>query len=293
MPLLFSRIPQVFWVGLLAFFLTVVAGGVWTSLLISNLSTTPTLPWSAVVMGALLWLMWQYLGGRWGPQRTSEARRRSMRARRVSGPVWFWAVTAGMLAILSLSGVWIVLIQLGVQHARALQNLSAYPWYTIALVLVMTPLVSSLAEEVAFRGYFQGLLEDKVSALAAIVIAAVVIAPGHGLTQGFLVPTVVWYFFVDLMLGGMAYLTKSIVPGIIVHTLGLLIFFALVWPADPQRPLVLKTGADTWFWIHVAQTSLGALLAILAFWRLARLTRGKRAIESTPLFSASAVEPPG
>jgi membrane protease YdiL (CAAX protease family) len=215
-----------------------------------------------------------------------------MRARRVSSPVFFWAVTAGMLAIVALAGVWIVLVQLGVQPARALQTFSG-AWYTIALVLVMASLVSALAEEVGFRGYFQGMLEGKVSPLAAIVIATVVIAPAHGLTQGFLVPTVVWYAFVDLTLGGMAYLTQSIVPGSVVHSLGLLLFFGLIWPADSQRPLVLKTGADSWFWMHVAQAIICALLAILAFWQLARLTRGKRAAESDPPRSASAVEPAG
>jgi membrane protease YdiL (CAAX protease family) len=275
----------------MAFLLTIVAGGIWTTLLFSNLAISPAIPWSVVVMWLLLWLLWQYLGGRWAPRSTSEARRHSMRARRVSGPVFFWAVTAGLLAIISLSGVWIVLVQLGVQPARPLQNFSGYPWYTVALVLVMASLVSALAEEVGFRGYFQGLLEGKVSGLAAIVIAAVVIAPAHGLTQGFLLPTVVWYFFVDLMLGGMAYLTRSIVPGCIVHTLGLLIFFTLIWPADAQRALVLRTGADAWFWIHTAQAIICTLLAILAFRQLARMTRGSRAVEGDLMLSASTVEP--
>jgi len=287
----FVRISTVVWSGMLAFVLTIVAGGIWTALLIGNAATTSAIPWSVVVMGLLLWLMWQYLGGRWGPQRTSAARRRYLRARPLSRPVFAWAVIAGLLALVALIGFWIVLVQLGAQPARSLPTFSGAPLITVALLLIMAALVSALAEEAGFRGYFQGILEGRLSGLAAIVVAALVIAPAHGLTQGFLWPTVLWYFLVDLMLGGMAYLTRSILPGILVHSLGLLAFFALVWPYDAQRPLALKTGADLWFWLAVAQAILGAALAILAFRRLARLTSAARVVVSNPLRSASAGEP--
>ena len=51
-----ARIPAVVWSGLLAFGLTVLAGGVWTVLLISNVATSPAIPWAVVVMALLLWL---------------------------------------------------------------------------------------------------------------------------------------------------------------------------------------------------------------------------------------------
>src|SRR5260370_17329661 len=74
-----SRIPAVVWSGALAFVLTVVAGGVWTVLLISNVATSPAIPWAVVVMPLLLWLMCHYLRCNLGPQSTSEARRRYLR----------------------------------------------------------------------------------------------------------------------------------------------------------------------------------------------------------------------
>jgi membrane protease YdiL (CAAX protease family) len=278
-----NRIPAVVWTGILAFVLTVFAGGVWTVLLISNVATSPAIPWAVVVMALLLWLMWQYLGGKWGPRSTSEARRRYLRATRVSGQVFAWALLAGALSIVALVGYWVVLFQLVKMPVRVLQNFSSYPLLTVALVLVMASLVSSLAEEVGFRGYFQSVLERKVGGLAAIVIASLLIAPAHGLTQGFLWPTLLWYFFVDVMFGGMAYFTKSILPGIVVHSLGLLIFFTLVWPYDTQRRLVWETGANTLFWIQVAQAIIFTVLAILAFSQLARVTKRMRAVEGNSI----------
>jgi membrane protease YdiL (CAAX protease family) len=183
------------------------------------------------------------------------------------------ALVAGGLALASLVGFWIVLIQLVKLPARILPGFSNYPLLTILIVLLMAPLVSTLAEEIGFRGYFQGALESKVSIPVAIVIAALVIAPAHSLTQGFLWPILLWYFCADVMFGVMAYLTQSILPGIVIHSLGLLIFFAFIWPNDAHRPLVLETGADAWFWVHLAQTIISAVLALLAFRHLATLTQ--------------------
>lgn len=293
MPFLIKQVPTVVWFGILAFVLTVVAGGVWTLLLIGNLATSPAIPWAVVVMALLLWLMWRYLSGTWGPASTSQTRRRSLRARPLPPQVFAWAVVAGVLSIVALIGSWIVLVQLVRVPPHVLPNGSQYPLLTLTLVLVMASLVSSLAEEAGFRGYFQGLLEQRVSGLLAIVIAALVIAPAHGLTQGFVWPVLVWYFFVDVMLGAMAYFTQSILPGILVHSLGLLIFFTLVWPQDAQRRLVWQGGATPGFWLTLAQALVFSPLAILAFSQLARVSKRARDLESKSLLPPSVDEPGG
>ncbi len=290
---LFGRVPAVVWTGILAFVLTVSAGAVWTVLLIGNVATSPAIPWAVAVMALLLWLMWQYLGGKWGPQRTSEARRRYLRARPLPVQVFALALVAGLLSIVALVGFWIVLHQLVKIPARVLPNFSGYPLLTIALVLVMASLVSSLAEEAGFRGYFQGALERAVRGPVAIVIMSLVIAPAHGLTQGFLWPILLWYFCADVMFGTIAYLTKSILPGTLVHIIGLLIFFTLVWPYDAQRQLVWETGAIAGFWINVAQAVIFSTLAILAFLWLARVTKGAHTVEISPKLPASDDMPAG
>ncbi|MGZ3602906.1 MAG: CPBP family intramembrane glutamic endopeptidase [Ktedonobacterales bacterium] len=256
-----------------------VPGAIWSALLVANLALSPAIPWAVAVMALLLWLLWQYLGGRWGPRATADARHRALRARRVPRDVFSWALLAGMLSIASLAGLWIVLFQLAGLPSRALVNYSAYPFFTVALVLVMASLVSSVPEEAGIRGYFQGALERRVGAVAAILIPALVIAPGHAQTQGFVWPTLVFYLCADIMLGVMAYLTGSIVPGVVVHSLGLLVFFTLVWPGDTIRQLVGAGSANLWYWLHVAQVLIFAALAILAFVRLARHTASLRAVE--------------
>jgi membrane protease YdiL (CAAX protease family) len=287
-----ARIPAVVWSGAMAFILAIAVGGIWTALLASNLATSPAIPWAVAVMALLLWVMWQYLGGRWWPQSTSQARRRYLRARSLPGRVFAWALLAGFLSIVALVGYWIVMLQLVKIPTRVLPNFSGYPLLTVILVLVMASLVSSLAEEVSFRGYFLGILEQKVNGPVAIVIAALLISPGHSLTQGFFWPIMLWYFFSDVMFGAMAYLTKSILPSAVVHSVGLLIFFTLVWPYDAQRRTVWETGANTGFWLTVAMAIIFTVLALLAFIQLARVIK-QTYTRDDPIPSAEAAGPIG
>jgi membrane protease YdiL (CAAX protease family) len=266
------RISTLIALGIFALALTVLTGGVWTVLLIANLATSPAVPWAVIVMAILLWLMWQYLDGKGWPDSTSEARHRYLRARLVSRPVFTWSLAAGMFSIIALTGLWIVLFQLVKVPGNALPDFSKYPFLLVTLVLFMASLAASVAEEACFRGYFQSALEARFSGFTAILITILVISPGHSFTQGFVWPTMMFYFFVDAVFGTLAYLCNSILPGIVIHTIGLFIFFAAIWPFDASRRLISEGGADVWFWLHIVQMVIFAILAFLAFRQLARIT---------------------
>src|SRR5476651_2134741 len=108
----FGAAGKMVWTGAFAVVSTALIGGVWTGLLVANLSTTAAIPWSAAVMAVILWALWSYLGGKWRPQRTAQARKTYLRAAPVAGGMFATAVTAGVLCIIALSGLWIVLFQL-------------------------------------------------------------------------------------------------------------------------------------------------------------------------------------
>src|SRR6266536_5120037 len=107
-----TRTLSVVGLGLLAFAITILAGGIWTALLVTNLQSSPAVPWSVPAMALLLWLMWSYLGGREWPHSSSEARRGYLRANRRSGQTYLSALVAGVLSVVALDGCWIVLFQL-------------------------------------------------------------------------------------------------------------------------------------------------------------------------------------
>jgi membrane protease YdiL (CAAX protease family) len=267
-----TRTLNVVGFGLLALAITILAGGIWSALLVTNLRSSPAVPWSVPAMALLLWLAWSYLSGSGWPRSTSEARRRYLRANRKSGQTYLWAFVAGVLSVVALAGTWILLFRLVKMPPNALSDVSSYPRITVALMILMGSLVSPLMEEAGFRGYFQVALEREVRAPLAVVISSVVFALAHGPTQGFLWPKLLFYFLVGIAFGATAYLTNSTLPAIPVHFVGLLVFFTLIWPRDAARRLVLQSGTDNWFWIHAAQAIVFAVLAVWAFRRLAKVS---------------------
>jgi len=272
-----SRLLLMLGTAVSALVLTTFVSGLWSALVVVNLQRNPIAPWSAVVMAVLLWVMWQYAGGRWWPSKTSHLRRVHLRANPVSGRVFTTAVVAGASALTALTGIWIVLFQTGLMRGNQLPNFSQYPPVTVVVVLLMASLVGAFAEEAGFRGYLQVVLEREFSAPVAIAMAAVALAPGHGITQGFGGPTVLFYLVVDVMLGVTAYLSNSVWPGVAIHASGLLIFFVLVWPFDSLRPVGDHALADWWFWLHAVQSAVFSWLSILAFRRLAAVVKNRNA----------------
>ncbi|MGE5335629.1 MAG: lysostaphin resistance A-like protein [Nitrososphaerota archaeon] len=269
-----SRILAFLWAAIAVSLISIVAAGTWNALIVANLNTTPGIPWAFVAMAAVLWLIWQFLGGRWWPKSTSHTRRALLRANLVSRRVFGWSLAAGISSIVALAGLWIVLVELThVGGNPTIPTNPAYPALTVALLLIMGSLVSPLTEEAAFRGYGQVILERAFPGAVAIGISSVFFALWHGPTQGFLWPKLLFYFLVGLSFGTIAYFTRSILPAIPVHIIGDLTFFIFIWPYDAARPLVWQDGTGPWFWIHVAQAIGFTALACIAYGMLARSAR--------------------
>jgi len=265
----------VLWTGAFAVVMTALVSGVWAGLLGANLATSPAVPWAAAAMGLVVWALWSWLGGRFPPQATAAARRKLLRAGPLPAPVMLWAVAAGVLSVVALAGFWVVLHRLVATHGNPQPDFSKLPPATVVISLAMAAISGGVSEEAGFRGYFQGALERRGLGASAILVAALVMAPIHALTQGFVWPNLVFYLLVDAMLGALAFVTGSIRPGVVVHAIGLFIFFALVWPNDAHRPLISASGADAAFWISVAQTVVCAALGAVAFARLVRLAKDR------------------
>ena len=269
-----SRLRSIVWFIIMASLITVFGTGVWTILISANLATSPAIPWSVALMAIILWLIWQYLDGKWWPHSTSQIRHSYLRAKPVSRTSFGWAFLAGLSSLVALAGYWIVLVELvGVGGNPTIPNYSQYPRLTVVLGLLMGSLVSPITEEAAFRGYGQVILERVFPAGIAITMSAILFSLWHGPTQGFFWSKLLFYFVVGVDFGTIAYLTRSSLPAIPVHILGDLTFFFLIWPYDASRSLVLKDGLNLWFGVFIAQAIIFTVLAILAFIQLAKVNK--------------------
>ena len=259
---------------MLGYFIALVPQGLWTALLTINLATTPAIPWSVVIMIPIICLIWLYLGGRWWPRSNSETRRRRLRANLVSPRLFAWGFLAGVLAIAALAGYWIVMASIVRMPGNVLPDLSRFPLPTVVLAIAMGSLISPILEQAGFWGYCIVMLEEKNSAFAAILITAILYALGPHPPMGSpWWPRLVFYFLTGLTFSLMSHLTDSLLPGLAVHILGIAAFFLLVWPHDATRPLVGTIGADIGFGITIGFGFVFTVLAVLAFFQLARLKK--------------------
>jgi membrane protease YdiL (CAAX protease family) len=202
---------------------------------------------------------------------TATARHEAPRATLVSWPVLLWAWIGGASALVALVGCWIVLASFVRMPGSVLPPLAGYPWWTVVLAVATGAAISPLCEQVGLWGYWQMALEQQYSAPASIVVTAFAFAVlPHPPAPAPLWPKWVFFFLTGLTFSKMAYLSDSILPGLALHMMmSLLIFFVLVWPFDPQRPLVGEVGSDGWLWLHIAQ---GVAFSIAAVWAFRRLS---------------------
>jgi membrane protease YdiL (CAAX protease family) len=278
---LLGAIGAVVWTGAFAVVMTALVSGVWTGLLVVNLKVSPAIPWATVVMAGLLWLLWSYLCGRWAPKSTQLARRRLLRGGQLPARVFAIAVVAGVVWVGFLANFWILLHRLAPTPSNPLPDFSKLPVLTVLVSLAMASISGGVSEEAGFRGYFQGELERRGLGPFAILIAALVMSPEHALSQGFVWPNLLFYLFVDAMLGALAYITKSIRPSIVVHAVGLFVFFVLVWPHDKDRHLLGPQGADAAFWVDAALAAGCAAVSLALVIYLAKLAGRRRQTAET------------
>jgi membrane protease YdiL (CAAX protease family) len=264
---------RVVWTGLFAVLFTAAISFIWGAFLTANLKTSAAIPWAVIPMALVLRAAWGFLDGRWGLPRSQAARHALLRSQRLPRRVAAWSIAAGVLWMIALAGLWITLHRLMVVQTNPLPDFSRYPAFTVIAALAMASISGAVSEEAAFRGYFLSALERAGLGRAAVLAAALLMAPQHALTQGFVWPNVLFYLLFDGMQGAIAYVTGSIRPGVVVHAIGLFIFFYMVWPHDAARTVISVHGPDAWFWIHLGQTVVFAALSLAAFAYLMRLAR--------------------
>ncbi len=268
--------------SILALLLIGAMGAIWGALIYGNIRTTPSIPWALPALVVLLWAMWQYLGGKGWPVGTSLRRKLLLRANPVSRPAMVWSVAAGLLAIGALAGFWIVMFQLVRMHANfLLPALFTSSPVLIAAIIAGASLLAPITEESAVRGYLQKALEREFTPLTAVLLSSLVFALAH-VTQGLAWPKLLFYFLVGITFGALAYLNDSILPVIPVHIAADLIFFILIWPHDSARRLIWQSGADHWFWLHVAQTIGLAAVSVITFRQLRRVSLSAPTQDAVP-----------
>lgn len=259
--------------------LVVLAGTIPRNLIFAaNLRYYASVPWAVPLTAVYLWFFWRYLNGAGPPESTAEERRTSLRANRVAGRVWTWALLAGGLGIVALVLALRVANRLVVLPQQQLPDLAQVPKLTVLALLLMAAPVAGIVEEAAFRGYMQGPIERRYGLAVAILITGTMFAVAHLDFTLILWP---YYLAVAAIYGTVTYLTDSILPAVVLHTggniysnLDLWLHGQAEWQASSgPTTLIWKTGADRSFWFSSLALLIVTAGTVWGYFRLARATR--------------------
>ena len=244
----------------------------------ANLRYFASVPWAVPLTAVYLWFFWRYLNGAGPPQSNAEERRMSLRANRVSGIAWAWALLAGVLGIVALVLALRVANRLVILPQQELPDLEQVPKVTVLSLLIMAAPVAGIVEEAGFRGYMQGPIERRYGLTVAILVTGTMFAVAH---LDFTLVLWPYYLAVAAIYGTVTYLTKSILPAVVLHTGGniysnmdLWLHGQAEWQASSgPTVLIWKTGVDASFWISSIALLVVAAAMVWAYFKLARAAR--------------------
>ena len=251
----------------------------WAFLASANLKHGSAVPWAAPPTVLYLWLFWRYARGDGWPASTRPARRANLRDLRLADDVWAAALVAGGLGLVTLVLLFGAVNRLVRLPQQQSPDLSQIPLVTVASLVLMSAAVAGIVEEVSFRGYMQRPIERRHGPVVAILVTGLAFGFMHFTHPEVTLRLIPYYLAVAAIYGGLAYLTNSILPGLVLHAGGnVLSFIDLVargrgeWQTSASpAPLLWDTGPDASFWAASAAGLVAAAATVWAYSALARM----------------------
>jgi membrane protease YdiL (CAAX protease family) len=238
-----------------------------------NFRIWTAVPWALVPMGLYLWAYWRFIGGSQSQSAGAAARRLHLRANSLPRRVWVASLGAGALGFATL----LVLLSVAARLVRLPASAPIItppqmPVLTGFLLLAMQSIVAGVTEEAAFRGYMQSMIERRYGVAAAILVNGVVFGLLHFSNHPADVLTLLpYYVAVSAVYGGLTWAADSILPALVLHSVGDVVVLTRWWltglpewqVSAASPPLVWGGGIDTSL---VATTFAGVALVAVTGW---------------------------
>jgi len=227
-------------------------------------------PLSLIAMLAYLFLYWKFFSGSWGPKKTAETRKEYFRAGRLSPMLWKWSVLLTAVFVLVFQSSLVVtfrLIQFPADRFNQGFGLESQPLWIAWAVIIIAALSAGLTEETGFRGYGLVPLQKRYGQVLANIMISGMFVLFH-LNQAWAPPLLLHLFVLSFVIGQIAYVTGSLLPGIFAHTVLDIVNFSYWWTdiagKFEYQPIAI-TGIDLHFlaWLVLLIVSSGLLVWVL------------------------------
>jgi membrane protease YdiL (CAAX protease family) len=248
-----------------------------------NLRLGILLPWALLPAAIWLFAYWRVISGDWGPADGAAERRTCLRARRLSLHVWIRALLAGLLGFATLVALLVVASRLVALPAGApIAAPPGVPAATMFLLIAMASVVAGVSEEAAFRGYMQSMIERRHGLAIAILANGALFGLLHfGNHPADVLLMLPYYIAVAAVYGGLTWATDSILPAVVLHSLGDVVVLTRwwltgrpEWQIGAEAPELLRdSGIDASF---VAAALAALVLAVATTFAYRALGRGSR-----------------
>ncbi|HEX4741398.1 MAG TPA: type II CAAX endopeptidase family protein [Caulobacteraceae bacterium] len=253
--------------ALVSLAIVAVGQGLWQPLSVANLRFHPEIPWAAPAMAGVLALLLLYLSGRGWPRSTSERRRELLRWNSIPLRTFVLAVVAGVLALGAFGGLWIAVSDLAHLPPGIQPKPVGAPMATLITLLLTSSIAAPLTEEAAFRGYATGILRRAWGSRSAAVLGATALFAAVHFLQGLDPLKLALYFAAGLIFALVAEVTNSLYAAMVVHGLGDILGFTVLWPHDQQAHAM--GFADPLFIPALVALAIFTPATVVAFRRLA------------------------
>ena len=241
-----------------------LAGSVpWGGLSALNRRIGTTVPWVILPMAVYLALYWGFLSGRWGDPERAAARPANLRANRLPPGMWGRSLAAGALgfaALLALLALAARLVRLPATPPIVMP--AAMPVITAFLLIVMQSIVAGVTEEAAFRGYMQSPIERQYGVIIAIVVNGVIFGLLHFSSHlNDVLLMLPYYVAVAAVYGGLTWATDSILPALVLHSVGDIVVLTRLWVTGRPEWQIFET-APSLVWEHGVDASFAITTAV-------------------------------
>jgi membrane protease YdiL (CAAX protease family) len=241
-----------------------------------NLGVPAAAMMEAIFLALYVW--WASGGG--PPHKWQAARVAAFRRKTLSQAQWTWGLVAAFFFAVTIHASLVLLFRFVPFPTRAFRHgydFSFIPTLHLRwLAVVISAASAGICEETGFRGYMQQPIELRYGSPVAIAISSFLFTAVHLSKSWALVAMIPIVFGAGLLLGLLAWSSKSLIPGMIGHTMMDVGLFAYWWTGIAgtftARP-ISESGVDALFIVACAALTVSLSIVFLAISKLRRNTK--------------------